>query len=392
MMRTHSSWYFHLTAAILLYASVTWAAPVIIPSPPELAASAYILVDAASGKVLVSHNVDQRLPPASLTKIMTSYIAAGEIKRNVVSLDDPVEISVNAWRMGGSKMYIREGTKVSFQDLLRGVIVQSGNDASVSVAEHIAGSEDAFADVMNQQATLINMKDTHFVNATGWPDEEHYTTTSDMATLAVALIRDYPDHYKMYAEKYFTYGNIRQPNRNSLLWRDNSVDGVKTGHTEAAGYCLVASAKRDGMRLVSVIMGARSEASRAAASQKLLTYGFRYFETMQLYKAQEVLSTVRVWGGQEDTVRLGLLEAVVLTVPRGTREDLTASMDINSVIEAPLKIGQTLGKLTITQADTETFEVPIVALRSVAESGFFGGLWDAIHLFFLQLLGMDTLH
>lgn len=392
MMRTHSSWYFHLTAAILLYASVTWAAPVIIPSPPELAASAYILVDAASGKVLVSHNVDQRLPPASLTKIMTSYIAAGEIKRNVVSLDDPVEISVKAWRMGGSKMYIREGTKVSFQDLLRGVIVQSGNDASVSVAEHIAGSEDAFADVMNQQATLINMKDTHFVNATGWPDEEHYTTTSDMATLAVALIRDYPDHYKMYAEKYFTYGNIRQPNRNSLLWRDNSVDGVKTGHTETAGYCLVASAKRDGMRLVSVIMGARSEASRAAASQKLLTYGFRYFETMQLYKAQEVLSTVRVWGGQEDTVRLGLLEAVVLTVPRGTREDLTASMDINSVIEAPLKIGQTLGKLTITQADTETFEVPIVALRSVAESGFFGGLWDAIHLFFLQLFGMDTLH
>lgn len=392
IMWMHNKWYFLFIAASLLYSQVSLAAPVIIPSPPELAASAYILVDADSGEVLVSHNVDQRLAPASLTKIMTSYIAAGEIKRNVVSLSDPVEISVKAWRMGGSKMYIREGTKVSFQDLLKGVIIQSGNDASVSVAEHIAGSEDAFANVMNQQATLINMKDTHFVNATGWPDEEHYTTTRDMATLAIALIRDYPEHYKMYAEKYFTYGNIRQPNRNSLLWRDNSVDGVKTGHTEAAGYCLVASAERDGMRLVSVVMGARSEETRAAESQKLLAYGFRYFETIQLYKAQEVLSTVRVWGGQEDTLKLGLLEAVVLTVPRGTREDLNASMDINSVIEAPLKIGQTLGKLTITQPEKEALEVPIVALKSVDEAGFFSSLWDAIHLFFLQLFGMETLH
>ena len=391
-MRMHSSWYFLLTAFSLVYPMLTSAAPVIIPSPPELAATAYLLVDADSAEVLVSHNVGQRLPPASLTKMMTSYIAASEIKRDVVGLSDPVKISVKAWRMGGSKMYIREGTQVSLKDLLKGVIIQSGNDASVSVAEHISGSEDAFADVMNQMAVLLDMKDTHFVNATGWPDEDHYTTAKDMATLAVALIRDYPAHYKMYSEKYFTYGNIRQPNRNSLLWRDNSVDGVKTGHTEAAGYCLVASAKRDGMRLVSVVMGARSEEARAAESQKLLTYGFRYFETMQLYKAQEVLSTVRVWGGQDETVRLGLVEGVVLTTPRGTREDLTATMDINSVIEAPLKVGQALGTLTITRPDAETLEVPIVALKSVDESGLFSSLLDTIHLFFLQLFGMETLH
>jgi D-alanyl-D-alanine carboxypeptidase (penicillin-binding protein 5/6) len=392
IMRMHTSWYFLLTAVTLGYSMVASTAPVIIPSPPELAAAAYVLVDAESGEILVSHNVDQRLPPASLTKMMTSYIAAGELEKENVDINDLVEVSIKAWQMGGSKMYIREGTKVSFKDLLKGVIIQSGNDASVAVAEHVAGSEEAFADVMNQQAVLLGMTDTHFVNSTGWPDEDHYTTAKDMTTLAIALIADFPDHYKMYSEKYFTYGNIRQPNRNSLLWRDNSVDGIKTGHTEAAGYCLVASAIRDGMRLVSVVMGVRSEESRAAESQKLLTYGFRYFETLRLYEAEEVLSTVRVWGGKDETVRLGLAEAVVLTTPRGTREDLTATMDINAVIEAPVKVGQVLGKLSITQPDAETLGVPIVALKSVDEAGFFTSLWDTILLFFLQLIGMDTLH
>jgi D-alanyl-D-alanine carboxypeptidase (penicillin-binding protein 5/6) len=391
-MRMHSSWYFLLAALTFGYSMAIPAAPVIIPSPPDLAATAYMLMDADSGEILVSHNIDQRLPPASLTKMMTSYIAAGEIKKEVIDLNEPVEISVTAWRMGGSKMYIREGTRVSFNDLLKGVVIQSGNDASVAVAERVAGSEDAFVDIMNQQAALLGMKDTQFVNSTGWPDEDHYTTARDMATLAVALIEDFPGHYKMYAEKYFTYGNIRQPNRNSLLWRDSSVDGVKTGHTEAAGYCLVASAIRDGMRLISVVMGARSEEARAAESQKLLTYGFRYFETMQLYGAEEVLNTVRVWGGMQESLDLGLLESVVLTIPRGTREDLTATMDINVVIEAPLKIGQVLGKLTITQPDAEALEVPIVALKTVDEAGFFSGLLDAIYLFFLQLFSMDTLH
>ncbi len=391
-MCTPRNWYVPLVAIALLYTLEAPAAPVIIPSPPDLAASAYLLIDADSRELLVSHNVDQRLPPASLTKMMTAYIAAVELGRGIVSLDDQVEVSVKAWRMGGSKMYIREGTKVSLGDLLKGIIIQSGNDASVAVAEHIAGSEDAFADVMNQQAALLNMKNTHFVNATGWPDEEHYTTARDMATLAMAVINDYPNDYKIYSEKYFSYGNIRQPNRNRLLWRDKSVDGVKTGHTEAAGYCLVASAKRNGMRLVSVVMGARTEESRAAESQKLLTYGFRYFETVKMYQAQEVLNTVKVWGGQEDVVNLGLTKDMVLTLPRGARKNLAATMDINTVIEAPLQIGQELGKLSVSVSGKDAIEVPIVALQSIEESGFISSMWDEVALFFAQLFGMDTLH
>jgi D-alanyl-D-alanine carboxypeptidase (penicillin-binding protein 5/6) len=302
-----------------------------------------------------------------------------------------VNISVKAWEKGGSKMYIREGTKVKLEDLLRGIIIQSGNDASIAVAEHIAGSEEAFADIMNQHAEQLGMKDTHFVNATGWPDEQHYTTAHDLAILAVALIRDFPDHYAMYSEKYFTYNNIRQPNRNKLLWRDPTIDGVKTGHTESAGYCLVASAKREGMRLVSVVMGTRSEETRAVESQKLLTYGFRYFETIPLYRAAESIKTVRVWGGMIDSIPVGMAENVILTVPRGTRDNLVANLDIASVIKAPLKVGEALGTLTVRITDEESLQVPIVALQDDEESGFFSGLWDAIVLFFMQLLGMDTL-
>ena len=391
-MQKKLTWQILVSLVISLCSALATAAPVIIPSPPDLAASAYLLLDPDSGEVLVSHNIDQRLPPASLTKMMTSYIAANEIKNGTVSLDDQVAVSIKAWRMGGSKMYIREGTRVQLAELLKGVVIQSGNDASIAVAEHIAGSEDAFADVMNQQAVILNMKESNFVNATGWPDENHYTTARDMATLAAAIIQDHPEHYKSYSEKYFTYGNIRQPNRNSLLWRDNSVDGVKTGHTEAAGYCLVASAVRDGMRLISVVMGARNVEARASESQKLLTYGFRYFETLNLYKAEQVLSNVRVWGGEHKTIDLGVMEDVQITAPRGTRENLVANMDINSVIEAPLKAGQSVGTLTITISETESLEVPIVVFEAVAESGFFSSLMDAIYLFFLQLFGMDTLH
>ncbi len=367
------------------------AATPIIPAPPEMAASAYVLIDADSGKILTSQNAEQRLPPASLTKIMTSYVAESEIRNGTIHLDDEVDISVKAWEKGGSKMYIREGTKVKLEDLLRGIIIQSGNDASIAVAEHIAGSEDAFADIMNQHAEQLGMKDTHFTNATGWPDEQHYTTAHDLALLAIALIQDFPEHYAMYSEKYFTYNNIRQPNRNKLLWRDPTIDGVKTGHTESAGFCLVASAKREGMRLVSVVMGTRSEEARAVESQKLLTYGFRYFETIPLYKAQEAIKTVRVWGGTLNSIPVGMADNVILTVPRGTRDNLVASMDIIRVVEAPLTVGQPLGTLTVTISDDENLEVPIVALQADDESGFFSSIWDAIMLFFMQLLGMDTL-
>src|SRR5690606_13601838 len=294
------------TSALLLVASNTLLAQpsptpaspsqqIIIPSPPQLAASGYLLIDADTGAVLVEHNADERLPPASLTKMMSSYIVSEEIESGRISEEDMVNISVKAWRMGGSKMFIREGTQVSVKDLLLGVIVQSGNDATVALAEYVSGSEDAFVDVMNQKAALMGMTSTHFENSTGWPAEGHLTTARDLGILARAIINDHPEHYALYKEKYFVWNDIRQPNRNLLLFRDETVDGLKTGHTEEAGYCLVASAKRNGMRLISVVMGTASENARAAESQKLLAYGFRYYETLSLYNAGTELSKTRVW-------------------------------------------------------------------------------------------------
>ena len=346
---------------LLIVGLAVHAAPAIIPAPPQLAAEGYLLIDATTGTSLVEFNADQRLPPASLTKIMTSYVADKEIERGTISMDDEVDVSIKAWRMEGSRMFIQEGTKVRLDDIMRGIIVQSGNDASVALAEHIAGSEEAFADIMNQYAQQLGMVDTHFVNATGLPDENHYTTANDLAKLTVALINEFPEHYKIYSEKYFTYSDIRQPNRNKLLMRDSSVDGVKTGHTEAAGYCLVASAVRGDMRLVSVVMGASSEESRAAESQKLLTYGFRYFETANLYKADEALRQVRVWGGQHGSVKLGLTSDVVMTIPKGVRDELSAEIQIQNEIHAPIEKGDELGSLTISVPDKDDISVPETA-------------------------------
>lgn len=359
--------------------------PSIIPAPPQLAATGYLLIDADTGHVLVEHNADERLPPASLTKMMSSYLVSEEIARGTVTEEDMVNISVKAWRMGGSKMFIREGTQVSVKDLLLGVIVQSGNDATIALAEHISGSEEAFVDVMNQQAERMGMSSTHFENSTGWPAEGHLTTARDLATLARAVINDHPEHYALYREKVFVWNDIRQPNRNLLLFRDETVDGLKTGHTEEAGYCLVASAKRDNMRLISVVMGTTSEEARAAESQKLLSYGFRYFETSTLYNGGEQVSSARVWSGQTQEVALGLAENLTLTLPRGRQEELQANMLINEIIKAPLEVGQVLGSLTITLDDEQLAEVPIVALQTVEQSGFFARLVDSIKLFFRNL-------
>jgi serine-type D-Ala-D-Ala carboxypeptidase (penicillin-binding protein 5/6) len=380
-----------LIVLLLVFVGVARAAPAIIPAPPQLAASGYLLIDAKTGKVLVEHNADQRLPPASLTKIMTSFVAAKELSRSTISFDDEVDISVKAWRMEGSRMFLREGTQVRLEDILRGVIIQSGNDASVALAEHIAGGEDAFADVMNQYASQLGMTGTHFVNATGLPDENHFTTAKDLSRLTVALINEFPEHYRIYKEKTFTYNEIRQGNRNLLLMRDSSVDGVKTGHTEAAGYCLVASAMRGDMRLISVVMGASSEGARATESQKLLTYGFRYYETAPLYNAGDTLKQVRVWGGQHKSIRLGLSEDMVLTIAKGSRDELKALIDVKSEIHAPLTEGDQLGKLTVTLSEGERIVVPLEALNGVQESGFFAGLWDAVVLFFHKLAGGDPL-
>lgn len=381
-------------AAFLVLISIAngaGAASAIIPAAPQLAAEGYLLIDAVTAQPLVEHNAEQRLPPASLTKIMTSYVAAQELRRGTISLDDEVEISIKAWRMEGSRMFIREGTRVKLDQLLRGIIVQSGNDASVAVAEHIAGTEDGFADIMNQYARQLGMDGTNFVNATGLPDENHFTTARDLGKLTTALINEFPAHYKIYSEKYFSYADIRQPNRNSLLMRDSSVDGVKTGYTEAAGYCLVASATRGDMRLISVVMGAASENSRASESQKLLTYGFRYFETVALYKAGESLKQVRVWGGAHGSIKLGLDEDVILTIPRGARGQLKAEINVHNEVHAPLEKGQQLGSLTITVPNGDDLNVPIRALNAVQASGFFASLWDSFVLFFLKIFGGDPL-
>lgn len=377
-----------LSAALILgSAQLALAAPAIIPAAPQLSASGYLLLDADTGKVLVEHNADEQLPPASLTKMMTSYIVSGDIERGKISENDPVPISVKAWRMGGSKMFVREGTQVSVIDLLRGVIVQSGNDASVALAEHVAGSESAFVDVMNQQAALLGMNSTHYKNATGWPAEGHLTTARDLSLLARALINDHPEHYRLYSEKYFTYNGINQPNRNKLLFTDDTVDGIKTGHTDEAGFCLVASAKRDGMRLISVVMGTQSEKARAQESQKLLAYGFRYYQTHQVYAAGQVLSESRVWGGKQNLVSLGVAERVALTIPRGAEKSLKAEIKIPEVIKAPLEQGQPLGSLVISLEDDVLYDQPLVVTEAVQQAGFLSRLWDAIKLFFVQLFG-----
>ncbi len=363
------------------------AAPSIIPAPPSLAATSYLLMDADTGRILVSSKENTRIPPASLTKMMTSYITEYELSKGNIGIDDLVLVSEKAWRTPGSRMFIREGTQVKVGDLIKGIIIQSGNDASVAMAEHIAGGEDAFAGLMNQHAQLLGMHDSHFINATGLPAKDHYTTAYDLGLLAKAIINDFPEQYSLYSEKYFTYNKIRQPNRNKLLWRDNSVDGLKTGHTDEAGYCLVASAKRNGMRLISVVMGTSSEESRAQESQKLLAYGFRFYETHQFYRANEVLNEASVWSGVQDTLKLGINQPVAVTIPRGQVDALTATLDLDKVIQAPVTQGTSYGKVNISLNGEVLLEAPVVALESVEPAGLMKRIWHSIVLFFLSLIG-----
>lgn len=356
-----------------------------IPAAPELAATGYILVDATTGAIVAESNSAERLPPASLTKMMSSYLVVDEIEKGRITEDALVNISVKAWQMGGSRMYVKEGTQVSVIDLLRGVIIQSGNDATVALAEYISGNEDAFVDLMNQTAARMGMVDTHFENASGWPAEGHLTTAKDLAVLARAIINDHPTHYPLHAEKYFTYNNIRQPNRNTLLFRDEAVDGLKTGHTEEAGYCLVASAKRDNTRFIAVVMGTANERARAAETEKLLAYGFRYFQTTPLYQAGQQVGNARVWAGETQDVSLVIPSDIVLTLPKGREQSLQAKMHINEVIKAPISVGQELGNLTIELDGQLLVNTPIVAAQAIAQAGFFARLLDNLKLFFRQL-------
>lgn len=361
---------------------VAQAQQALIPSPPDINARSYILMDPASGHILMEGNSHERLPPASLTKMMTAYIVERELDEERLSMNEMVPVSVQAWRTGGSRMFVQEGSQVSVEDLLKGVVIQSGNDASVALAEHVAGSESAFADVMNQQARLLGMENTNFHTATGLPHEDQYSTAYDLALLAAAIVNDYPENYPLYAEKHFTYNNIRQPNRNSLLWRDPTVDGLKTGHTEEAGYCLVASAQRENTRLIAVVMGTDSTEARAREVQKMLNFGFRYYESASLFEAGESLLDTRIWGGEKDQLKLGLASDIVLTIPRGARESLESAVEVDSVIKAPVEAGDELGTVTISFDGEVLAERPVVALESAPEGGLFKRLLDAVKLFF----------
>jgi D-alanyl-D-alanine carboxypeptidase (penicillin-binding protein 5/6) len=354
----------------------------IIPAPPELNASSWLLMDYDSGQVLAKNNIDNKLPPASLTKIMTVYVAASELAEGHLSLSDVVTVSEKAWRTPGSRMFIEVNDKVTVEELLKGIIIQSGNDASVALAEFIAGSEEVFASQMNAQAKRLGMLDTHYMNSTGLPHKNHYTTASDLAILARAMIRDYPDIYSWHSIREYTYNKIKQNNRNNLLWRDNSVDGIKTGHTEEAGYCLVSSAQRDDMRLIAVVMGTDGSEARIKASQSLLNYGFRFYETRKLYSSGETVTSVRIWKGDRETLALGLDEDLFITVPRGQYRNLDASVEKNGRIFAPVTRGQEQGMLQVSLAGKDLLKVPVVALEDVQEGPLLHRLKEEVRLFF----------
>lgn len=349
-----------------------------IPAPPRLAASSYFLQDFDSGRILAERNADEVLPPASLTKIMTVYIAFRELSNNRLSLDEMVTISEKAWRTPGSKMFIEVNKQVKVEDLLKGIIIQSGNDASVAIAEHIAGDEATFAEMMNQQAQRLGMHSTHYMNATGLPvPNQHYTTARDLAMLTRAVIKEFPEYYRWDSVKEFTFNNITQKNRNILLWRDESVDGVKTGHTEEAGYCLIASAKRENMRLISVVLSTKSKSARANESQTLLNYGFRFFDTHKLYDANTELATGRVWKGASDTVSLGVAEDLYVTISRRHYKEMKASTSVDVKIMAPVELGDQLGVVNVTLGGETVSIKPLVALNAVEKGSFLQRTYDS---------------
>ena len=378
-----------LCSCLLVIAAPVRAAAPIIPPPPDVAATSYLLIDAASQEVLVEYNAHERNPPASLTKIMTAYLAEQEIHAGRMSATDEVLVSVNAWRTGGSKMFIREGRKVEVGDLLKGIIIQSGNDASVALAEHMGGSEAAFANMMNQQAQQLGMTNTNFMNSTGLPNSEHYSSAWDLALLTQDLIERFPEQYAIYSERAYTFNDIEQPNRNKLLWRDRTVDGVKTGFTNDAGYCLVASAVRQGMRLISVVMGTDSDEARMRESQKLLSYGFRYFETQSLYAADVMLKEQEIYYGEGESISLGVAEDVTVTFPRGYYNDIEAEMVVPKVLEAPLGKGDEVGELKLRLNDEVIYSAPLIALEDAPEAGVFSRMGDFLTLFFSSLFGSE---
>lgn len=375
---------FITSALIFGLSSLSIAAKTEFPSGPELNLNSYLLVDYHSGVELAQKNPDARVEPASITKLMTAFIIYQELEKESISIEDKVLISKKAWKMEGSRMFVEAGKKVPLDRMLRGLIIQSGNDAAVALAEHISGNTTKFVEKMNEQAKLLGMNSTHFVNVTGWPDSDHYTTPRDIVILTRELIKVYPEHYQLYSKKEYSYNGIKQYNRNKLLWRDKTVDGVKTGHTESAGYCLVASAKRNTMRLISVVLGAEDDKSRADYSQELLEYGYRLFETHKLYDGGSVLSEARIWKGAKSTVPIGIVKDFYVTVEKGHYSNLKGLMELNNKLDAPIKRGDTVGKAIIKDGDTTVIEVPLLALDNVDEGGFWTNVTDSVKKVFVK--------
>ncbi len=369
---------------------MSFAVPSFTPTAPQVDASAYVIMDYHSGRVLAALEPDKIIEPASLTKMMTIYVIDHELQAGSIKLDDMVRISENAWHTQGSRMFVEVGKFIPIKDLINGVIIQSGNDASVALAEHVAGTEQAFAELMNQHAKRLGMHNTHFMNATGWPHPQHLTTVKDLGLLAQALIRDFPDSYPIYSQKWFEFNGIKQPNRNQLLWRDQTVDGIKTGHSDSAGYCLAASAQRDNMRLISVLVGAKSDNSRSQGSQSLLNFGFRFFESHPVFSANKALEKQRIYMGNKKFVQLGVLQDLYITLPRGQYRGLETTLNINNHLSAPLKKGQAVGTIVVKMGNQVISKQPLVALEEVDKGGFFGRLTDFFTLTFRKLFNKQS--
>jgi len=349
-----------------------------VPKAPKLNLSSYILMEASTNTVIAEFNSDNQIAPASMTKVMSGYVIADQLANGSISLDDKVLISEKAWKTGGSKMFVEAGKRVSVKDLLSGIIIQSGNDATIAMAEYVAGSEEGFVDFMNAYASEMGLTNSLFQNATGFSDPNHFTSAKDLAKLTQALINNFPDHYSTYKEKEFTFSGIRQLNRNKLLWRDDSVDGVKTGHTDSAGFCLISSAQRNDMRLIAVVAGSESENERLTASQRLLEYGFRFYATQKLVSQETKVTSAKVWGGQTDEVALGSSKDIYLTLPRSDFKNIKANYQFNNNLQAPIEVGQEIGSIEFTSNDRIVLSAPLVAIENVDAKGFFGMLWSRL--------------
>jgi len=371
------------TAAFLLVFALAAAAGAQSPPPPPVIGKAWLVADLSSGQLLAAERVDERFEPASLTKLMTAYVVFAALREKKLALDQRLTVSERAWKAGGSRMFIEPRRPVSVDELIRGMVVQSGNDACIALAEAVAGSEAAFAQLMNREAERLGMKNTKFMNASGLPDPQHYSTARDLHLLATALIRDYPAEYaQYYSQKEFRYNNITQANRNRLLWLDPTVDGVKTGYTEAAGYCLVASSKRGERRLLSVLLGSTSEAARAQESQKLLNWGFQFFDAVKLYGANQPVKELEVWKGAAKVLKAGFRSDLAITVPKGQAENLKAELVSHAPLVAPIAQGQRVGTLRVSLEGRPVGEYPLVALETVAAAGILGRAWDTLLLWF----------